>query len=151
MEFYNPGRLPENITVENLLTNNYKSTPRNRLTADFCKSMGLIEKYGSGIKRIVAYFKEARLTTPEFRNISDGFMVIVFSDSSDKVTDKVTENQQRIISLILEKSTITSMELSEIIGISDRKTKDNIKKLKSMGIIRRIGSDKGGHWQIIKD
>ncbi|NCO56323.1 MAG: AAA family ATPase, partial [Bacteroidetes bacterium] len=27
IEFYNPGRLPENITVEDLLSNNYKSTP----------------------------------------------------------------------------------------------------------------------------
>ncbi|PIX34626.1 MAG: AAA family ATPase, partial [Bacteroidetes bacterium CG_4_8_14_3_um_filter_31_14] len=30
IEFYNPGRLPENITVEDLLSNNYKSTPRNK-------------------------------------------------------------------------------------------------------------------------
>ena len=47
IEFYNPGRLPENITVEDLLSNNYISTPRNKLIADFCKNLGLIEKYGS--------------------------------------------------------------------------------------------------------
>src|SRR5690606_14329331 len=28
IEFYNPGRLPDSITVEDLLSNNYKSTPR---------------------------------------------------------------------------------------------------------------------------
>jgi ATP-dependent DNA helicase RecG len=35
IEFYNPGRLPDSITVEDLISNNYKSTPRNKLIADF--------------------------------------------------------------------------------------------------------------------
>lgn len=78
IEFYNPGRLPENITVEDLLSNNYISTPRNKLIADFCKNLGLIEKYGSGIRRIVDYFKAENLPVPEFRNISEGFMVTIF-------------------------------------------------------------------------
>ena len=78
IEFYNPGRLPDNITVEDLLLNNYKSTPRNKLIADFFKSLGLIEKYGSGIRRIFDYFKTENLPAPEFRNISDGFMVTIF-------------------------------------------------------------------------
>jgi len=54
IEFYNPGRLPDNITVEDLLTFSNKSVPRNKLIADFFKELGIIEKYGSGIKRIVS-------------------------------------------------------------------------------------------------
>jgi ATP-dependent DNA helicase RecG len=57
IEFYNPGRLPDNISVEDLLSNNYKSSPRNKLIADFFKNLGLIEKYGSGIRRIIRYFE----------------------------------------------------------------------------------------------
>ena len=60
IEFYNPGRLPDTITVEDLLSNNYRSTPRNKKIADFFKDLGLIEKYGSGIQRIIGYFKEVR-------------------------------------------------------------------------------------------
>ena len=78
IEFYNPGRLPENITVDDLLSNNYKSTPRNKLIADFCKGLGLIEKYGTGIRRIINYFVVENLPKPVFQNISDGFMVTVF-------------------------------------------------------------------------
>jgi ATP-dependent DNA helicase RecG len=55
IEFFNPGRLPENITEKDLVENTYKSTPRNKLVADVFRSMGMIEKYGSGIKRIVNY------------------------------------------------------------------------------------------------
>jgi len=43
IEFYNPGRLPDSITIEDLFTNNYKSTPRNKQIADFCKNIGIIE------------------------------------------------------------------------------------------------------------
>ena len=152
IEFYNPGRLPDSITVDDLFTNNYRSTPRNKLIADFCKSLGLIEKYGSGIRRIVDYFKSENLPIPEFRNISDGFMVTIFgkevNDDTDKVTDKVTDNQKLIIKNIIQNNQISSNELALKLGISARKIKENMRKLKDIGILKRIGPAKGGHWEI---
>lgn len=79
IEFFNPGRLPDTISIQDLLSNTYRSTPRNKLLADVFKDLGLIEKYGSGIQRIINYFKEEQLPTPELQNISDGFMVTVDS------------------------------------------------------------------------
>lgn len=35
-------------------------------------------------------------------------------------------------------------------GISSRKIEDNLKKLKESTIIERVGSTKGGYWNIIK-
>src|SRR5699024_6721465 len=61
IEFYNPGRLPSAITIEDLMNNRYKSTPRNKLIADFTKNIGIIEKYGSGIQRVINYFKQEAL------------------------------------------------------------------------------------------
>ncbi|MCK9311810.1 MAG: putative DNA binding domain-containing protein, partial [Bacteroidales bacterium] len=79
IEFYNPGRLPEDITIDDLLTNQYRSTPRNKLMADVLKDIGIIEKYGSGISRIVNLIKSANLPLPIFKNISEGFMVTIFA------------------------------------------------------------------------
>jgi len=93
IEFYNPGRLPDNISVKDLLSNNYISIPRNKKIAEFFKDLSLIEKYGSGIQRIVNYFKAENLPVPEFKNISDGFMVTVFMGS-----EKLPENYQKMIS-----------------------------------------------------
>jgi ATP-dependent DNA helicase RecG len=112
IEFYNPGKLPEGITVNDLLTNNYKSTPRNKLVADFCKSLGLIEKYGSCIQRIIEHFEEANLPQPQFRNISEGFMVTIFSEEftnkvPDKVPDNLIDNQCRILELVSVNNTIS--------------------------------------------
>ena len=76
-------------------------------------------------------------------------------DASDKrpekVTEKVTENQAIIIREMEKDSFITAVSLAKILGISLRKTKENIKKLQQKGLIRRIGPDKGGHWQITKN
>ena len=154
IEFYNPGRLPDSITVDNLLSNSYKSTPRNKLIADFCKSIGLIEKYGSGIRRVIQYFKQANLPQPEFKNISDGFMVTVYTDNTpekvgEKVGEKLTLNQQTIINQMQNNSYVTAKILAEILGISVRKIETNIRKLKNRGLIKRIGSPKGGHWEIM--
>ena len=110
IEFYNPGRLPDNITIEDLLTNNYKSTPRNKIIADVCKDLGLIEKYGSGIKRIIEHFEIEKLPAPEFKNISDGFMVTVFSSGVSKKNDKVKVDARKKTINTVEKTVEKTVE-----------------------------------------
>ena len=154
VEFYNPGRLPDSITIEDLFTNNYKSTPRNKQVADFCKSLGIVEKYGSGIRRIIDYFAQEKLPKPEFRNISDGFMVTVFSSDKnekvgEKVGEKLTDNQQKILKLIEGNPNISAAKLAGGVGISVRKIETNIQKLKEAGLLERIGPAKGGYWKLI--
>jgi ATP-dependent DNA helicase RecG len=155
IEFYNPGRLPDNITIEDLLSNNYKSTPRNKLIADFCKNLGLIEKYGSGIRRIVNYFKAENLPIPVFQNISDGFMVTVFGREdinvtdyvTDNVTDNVTDRSSLIISLINSNNKISTSEIARIMNVNKRTILREIELLKQNGLLKRVGSEKGGHWK----
>ena len=45
---------------------------------------------------------------------------------------------------------ITIAELTEAIGVSSRSIERNIDKLKQEGKIKRIGADKGGHWEVNK-
>ncbi len=162
IEFYNPGRLPDTITVEDLLSNHYRSTPRNKLLADFFKDLGLIEKYGSGIHRIINYFKEEQLPAPEFQNIADGFMVTVYSGSfielgdklgdrlGDKLGDRLNDNQLLIIESLINNPYVSFSQLSSIVGISQTAIENNISKLKEIGLLKRIGPAKGGHWEITK-
>lgn len=160
IEFYNPGRLPDSITIEDLFTNNYKSTPRNKQIADFCKSIGLIEKYGSGIRRIIDYFVQEKLPIPEFRNISEGFMVTVFTTNktwnvtenvTGNVTENVTENRlARIINIIQKDNKITTEKIAEKLSLTKRTILRDIEKLKKANRIQYIGSAKGGYWQIIQ-
>jgi ATP-dependent DNA helicase RecG len=83
-------------------------------------------------------------------NVTDKVSDRVTDKVTDRVTDRVTDNQQTIILAIKENNKVTTSDLAEIVGISQRKIKENMAKLKEYGIIERIGPPKGGHWEIIK-
>lgn len=67
-----------------------------------------------------------------------------------KVSVKVTVNQQKIIEVIKENPFITQEELAQIIGLSRKSIIQNMKKLQDNGLLKRVGADKNGHWEIVK-
>ena len=67
---------------------------------------------------------------------------------TQKVPVKVTVNQQKIIDAIKENPYVTQEELADIVGIARKNIIANMKKLQTNGLIKRIGADKNGHWQI---
>ena len=95
IEFFNPGKLPEGLTITKLLKGDYVSIARNKKIAEAFKSAGLIEKYGSGIKRILNGFKEYGLPTPEFREMSSGFMVTVYK-KTEQVGTKLALSRDQV-------------------------------------------------------
>lgn len=64
------------------------------------------------------------------------------------MTQKVTVNQQKILNLIKENPFITQEELSKNIGIARKSIISNMKKLQENGLIKRVGADKNGYWQV---
>ena len=70
---------------------------------------------------------------------------------NEKVNEKVNERQKLIISAIFENPYITQTELAKTLGISVVHVNKNMKKLQEQGVIRRVGPDKGGHWEIIEN
>lgn len=68
----------------------------------------------------------------------------------EKVGSKLVENQLKIVFLILEDEKISKNRMSEILNISDTAVDKNISKLKNLGIIKRVGFAKGGHWEVIE-
>lgn len=58
------------------------------------------------------------------------------------------KTQQKIVALIESNPQITTQEMADSIGIDRSNVYRNIKKLQEQGIIRRVGPDKGGHWEI---
>lgn len=63
--------------------------------------------------------------------------------------DKLTENRITILRLIAGKSYIFQLELTESIGVSVIAISNNIKVMRDKNL-RRVGSDKGGFWEIIE-
>ena len=63
-----------------------------------------------------------------------------------KTTQKST---QKILDLIRENPYVTTQEMADSIGIIRRTIAKHIKSLQNQGIIKRVGPDKGGHWEVI--
>lgn len=66
-----------------------------------------------------------------------------------KVTVKVTVNQQKIIDSIKENPFVTQAALAERLNLTRKTIVSNMKKLQTNGLIRRIGADKNGHWEVV--
>ncbi|MCL2104065.1 MAG: Fic family protein [Kiritimatiellaeota bacterium] len=64
--------------------------------------------------------------------------------------DGISSVQQKILEWIRETPNITAKSLSEILKINVRNTEKNLRSLKNMGVIERIGARKNGYWQIVK-
>lgn len=72
--------------------------------------------------------------------------------ASDTVSNtvKLSANQKKVLSLIVEDTAITAEVLSHKVGINIRNMKSNIAVLKEKGLLKRIGPDKGGHWEVVE-
>ena len=70
-------------------------------------------------------------------------------NTTENVTDASQKTSQKIIDLIKEDPYISTSKMAEIIGVDRRNIPRNIKKLQEQGVVRRVGPDKGGFWEVI--
>ena len=110
------------------------------------------ERSGRGVPKIVAaYGKDSikieknRITvTITFKKIG----VNAFDIVSNKVTNK-TKN--KILELIRDNPNITIQQIMVKTALSEPGVKKNLKRLKEKEIIKRIGSNKTGYWEVIDE
>ncbi|MDR0566163.1 MAG: hypothetical protein LBG47_03865, partial [Prevotellaceae bacterium] len=67
-----------------------------------------------------------------------------------KDTKKVTLIQDALLIEISKNEFVTIHELSKKTKINTRNIKANISKLKSKGLLMRIGPNKGGYWKVVR-
>jgi ATP-dependent DNA helicase RecG len=174
--FFNPGALPDTITIEQLLGNQYISTPRNRQIAKTVKEMGWIEHYGTGVRRVRKMFVDYGLEEPKYEVLSGGLAVTVYglvfenesignvteslekdvtdsvTDNIENVTDSVTANvtdrTKKILHLIRENNQIAASEIAKYMKVSKRTVLRDIEKLKQDNTLERIGKGKESYWKI---
>ena len=120
----------------------------------------MIEKYGTGIKRVLDIFRNYGLPQPRFEHIPGGFAVTVFSEIGHSVLQKTnlktnlktnpkTDNiDNRILSLISNNTGITIQEIAKGVKLSVSGTKLRINRLRNNGSIVHVGPAKGGHWEV---
>ena len=72
------------------------------------------------------------------------------TEKQSEVTEIPNETDERIIALILSNPHITQRMLSEAIGLTRPYIGRKLLGLQARKIIRRVGPDRGGYWEVIK-
>ena len=149
LEITSPGGLPRGLKEEEFGT---RSLLRNPNIANLFLRIGMIEKMGTGVKRIQNMLKEAGLPLVEFY-FSD-FVTVIFKRTDvleEKTVEKSSEkSSEKILYLIDKNDQVTIHQMSEELNISERAIEKQLAKLKKEGSIKRVGPDKGGKWKITK-
>ena len=152
IEFFNPGKLYDDITIEKLNTNNYSSRTRNRAIARLFKEAGIIEQYGSGINRIKNECKIHGVIEPKFEEFVHGFRVILYKEkieernqnANDGVNEGVNEGVNSLLNLIQNNPNKKTPYFVKELDTSIKNIERWIKKLKDENKIEYIGSPKTG-------
>ena len=71
----------------------------------------------------------------------------VVGETREKTGEKGT--REKIIRFLVEKPSATQDDIAAMTGLSIKGIEWNLKVLKESGRIRRVGPDKGGHWEVI--
>ncbi|CCY37145.1 uncharacterized protein BN796_00784 [Alistipes sp. CAG:831] len=87
------------------------------------------------------------------RHDIDAFLKSVNEEISREKTKKGGEKKQKsrekIIELLSVDGSLSAASLAALIGITPKAVEKHLSRMKAEGILRRIGPDKGGHWEVI--
>ena len=79
----------------------------------------------------------------------------LFAESRGKSREKPTESgekkiksREKIIVLLSQYNSLSAAALAERIGITPKAVEKHIARMKAEGILKRVGPDKGRHWQV---
>jgi ATP-dependent DNA helicase RecG len=152
LEVWNPGDLPEGMTVEDL-RQPHESKPRNKLIANTFFLIKYIEQFGTGIQRILDDCRSQQLSEPDFQVQGHTFRV-VFTPREAGVGDKEdagrTERQNRALDYIRQHGRITRAEYEEISGLPVHTAKRELAGMVKTGLIIRRGGGRN-HWYELRD
>lgn len=79
----------------------------------------------------------------------DGSLKVSKRSALKTALESAPETALQIINEIRNNPNITLSEIAENLGVSRRWIATNVKFLQNKGIVKRIGPNKGGHWEII--
>ncbi len=64
-------------------------------------------------------------------------------------SEKRQKSSEKILVMISENASITTEQMAARLGISTRAVEKHLSNLKAKGLLRRVGPDKGGHWEVV--
>ena len=143
----NPGGLPHGLDKKDF---GKLSVRRNLILADLFHGMGKVERIGSGISRMKDMMRAANLKPPQFE-ATTFFRAIFYRNPEYSLKGPgpgMEKTREKLLRLIRENPSITVLKIAQKVELSPKGVEWNLAKLKKNGLLRKIGPDKGGRWEL---
>ena len=153
-----PGGMYNGLFIQDLDIADVSSERRNPILANVMVQLDYMEKRGGGLTRICNETKSLKgyrdNLKPMFKSTPAQFQTTIFASANmtnvgDVSEIQLSERQQRILHIIKDFPTITAMQMSETLSVSQRTIERDFAVLKKMGIIKREDKNNDGKWIII--
>jgi len=147
---WNPGQLPEELTIEDLRIK-HASYPRNSLIADVFFKAGLIETWGRGTIKIIEECQKAGLPEPKFEIMSGGIAVTMFKDRFSEqwlIEQGLNDRQLKAIKYLKENEYLTNSIYQDICETSERTASRDLEQLTNKQIVNKSGEKKGTKYEL---
>ena len=145
ISIYSPGHFPKPYSPEEFATGYLEPIPMNDTITQVLYKNGTIEQMSTGFERTFELC-EVKDVNYSYQETANGFRFEFYRGNNKSIT--FSKNETNVIECIKRNNEITVNEIAVECGISSRTIARIIVKLKSIGMLRRIGSDKDGYWEI---
>ena len=160
--FTNPGLLK--LPIEQIYAGG-ESKARNQRIQNMLRMIGYGENIGSGFPLILSAWNEKHWIKPELIEQTELMQVklrltIVDNTANKSEEDNTSEEKTRkktrektrekVLNLIKQDPQITIVQIAAKLDISPKGVEWQLSKLKTDGIIHRVGADNGGYWEIVQ-
>ena len=163
LEITSPGMLLSGVNVKRMKEGYSKL--RNRAIASVFAYVNIIEKWGSGIPRIMNEIREYGLQEPEFIAFENDFRVNIYrknynttqstQGSTQDISKKekldvknLTETDKTIINTIINNPEMSQKQIADNLNWTVNKVKYYMKKFKQKNILKYEGTSQNGKWEI---
>lgn len=93
--------------------------------------------------QVLGYHVEREKNDDSSEKSNDG------SEKKNEMSCKSTDINKSILDAIKLNKKISAAEIAMQLGLSARAVEKRIRAMRESGAIRRVGPDKGGHWEVI--
>ena len=139
LEVWNPGLLPDALTIADLYRK-HASHPRNSRLVRVFNRAHLIEHYGTGTLRIVSSCEAAGMAAPEFAQ-EGGMFVVRFHNASRETAapTSVGDNEARILRIARQRGRIQTKDVMKILNVSRSTSVRVLQSLVDTKVLHRVG------------
>ena len=156
IEIVSPGSLPVGLSVDEYESGSI-SLVRNRIVADLFRRLNLIEKFGTGVRRIKEQYR--RYTEKPIFSVYDNSILVVLPKLNGRGMEQVNDSnikflsdhrEEKVYEMLLANGTLTRVEIEKALNLGRSQTGDILKSMNERHIIVKLGNARSTKYALKK-